>query len=225
MCSPKKGHVCAGENDVCRNACCGLHHSNKLRKRNDSMAKYVVKRTILAIITVILISAIHIFLQCTPFQAARLTAKKRCRPRFRRHWKKRYGLNEPVPVQYVNYMRRLVTELDFGVGLKTGRDVSTTIMTGMNVSAKLGLSAAAVAIVFGLVLGSVAALNRESSSTAWSCFLNACDLGPEFCFWQRCFCLCSPFSSAGCRRGPPRIQTMFCRLFRSLCIRWRISRV
>ena len=57
-------------------------------------------------------------------------------------------------------MRRLICELDFGVGLKTGRDVFTTIMTGMRVSAKLGLSAAAVAIVCGLVLGSVAALNR-----------------------------------------------------------------
>lgn len=123
------------------------------------MAKYVVKRTILAIITVILISAITFFAMYAvpggPFDS-----EKALSPAVQAALEERYGLNEPVPVQYVNYMRRLVTELDFGVGLKTGRDVFTTIMTGMNVSAKLGLSAAAVAIVFGLVLGSVAALNR-----------------------------------------------------------------
>lgn len=123
------------------------------------MAKYVVKRTILAIITVILISAITFFAMYAvpggPFDC-----EKALSPAVQAALEERYGLNEPVPVQYVNYMRRLVTELDFGVGLKTGRDVFTTIMTGMNVSAKLGLSAAAVAIVFGLVLGSVAALNR-----------------------------------------------------------------
>ena len=72
----------------------------------------------------------------------------------------RYGLDQPVPVQYVNYMSRLLFHHDFGVSLKTGRDVFETITTGMQVSAKLGLSAAAVAIAFGLVLGSVAALNR-----------------------------------------------------------------
>ena len=72
----------------------------------------------------------------------------------------RYGLDQPVPVQYVNYMSRLLFQADFGVSLKTGRDVFETITTGMQVSAKLGLSAAAVAIVFGVVLGSVAALNR-----------------------------------------------------------------
>ena len=123
------------------------------------MAKYVVKRTILAIITVILISAITFFaMYAVP--GGPVDSEKALSPAVQAALEERYGLNEPVPVQYVNYMRRLVTELDFGVGLKTGRDVFTTIMTGMNVSAKLGLSAAAVAIVFGLVLGSVAALNR-----------------------------------------------------------------
>ena len=72
----------------------------------------------------------------------------------------RYGLDQPIPVQYVNYMKQLLLHHDFGVSLKTGRDVFDTITTGMQVSAKLGLSAAAVAIAFGLVLGSVAALNR-----------------------------------------------------------------
>lgn len=123
------------------------------------MAKYIVKRTILAIITVILISAITFFTMYAvpggPFDS-----EKALSPAVQAALEERYGLNDPVPVQYINYMRRLVCELDFGVGLKTGRDVFSTIMTGMSVSAKLGLSAAVVAIVFGLILGSLAALNR-----------------------------------------------------------------
>ena len=82
------------------------------------MAKYVVKRTILAIITVILISAITFFAMYAvpggPFDS-----EKALSPAVQAALEERYGLNEPVPVQYVNYMRRLVTELDFGVGLKT----------------------------------------------------------------------------------------------------------
>lgn len=123
------------------------------------MVKYVVKRTILAVITIVIISAITFFTMYAvpggPFDG-----EKALSPAVKAALEERYGLNDPIPVQYVNYMRKLIFEQDFGVGLKTGRNVLDTIMTGMKVSAVLGLAAAGVAIVCGLVLGSVAALNR-----------------------------------------------------------------
>lgn len=123
------------------------------------MAKYVVKRVLLAILTIFIVSAITFF-SMYAIPGGPFSSEKALSPAVMAALEARYGLDQPVPVQYVNYMSRLLFHHDFGVSLKTGRDVFDTITTGMQVSAKLGLSAAAVAIAFGLVLGSVAALNR-----------------------------------------------------------------
>ena len=123
------------------------------------MAKYVVKRVLLAILTIFIVSAITFF-SMYAIPGGPFSSEKALSPAVMAALEARYGLDQPIPVQYVNYMKQLLLHHDFGVSLKTGRDVIGTIMTGMQVSAKLGLSAAAVAIAFGLVLGSVAALNR-----------------------------------------------------------------
>ena len=123
------------------------------------MAKYVVKRVLLAILTIFIVSAITFF-SMYAIPGGPFSSEKALSPAVLAALEARYGLDQPIPVQYVNYMSRLLFQHDFGVSLKTGRDVFETIMTGMQVSAKLGLAAAAVAIVFGVVLGSVAALNR-----------------------------------------------------------------
>lgn len=123
------------------------------------MAKYVVKRILLAILTIFIVSAITFFAMYA-IPGGPFSGEKALSPAVMAALEARYGLDQPVPVQYVNYMSKLLFEQDFGVSLKTGRDVLDTITTGLQVSAKLGLSAAAVAIVCGLVLGAVAALNR-----------------------------------------------------------------
>ena len=123
------------------------------------MAKYVVKRVLLAILTIFIVSAITFF-SMYAIPGGPFSSEKALSPAVMAALEARYGLDQPIPVQYVNYMKQLLLHHDFGVSLKTGRDVFETITTGMQVSAKLGLSAAAVAIVFGVVLGSVAALNR-----------------------------------------------------------------
>lgn len=123
------------------------------------MAKYVVKRVLLALLTILIVSAITFFAMYA-IPGGPFSSEKALSPAVMAALEARYGLDQPVPVQYVNYMRRLLFEQDFGVSLKTGRDVLETITTGMQVSGKLGLAAAAVAVVCGLALGSFAALNR-----------------------------------------------------------------
>ena len=119
----------------------------------------MVTRVLVAIPPIFTVRATPFFsMSATP--GGPFSAEKALSPAVLAALEARYGLDQPIPVQYVNYMSRLLFQHDFGVSLKTGRDVFETIMTGMQVSAKLGLAAAAVAIVFGVVLGSVAALNR-----------------------------------------------------------------
>lgn len=72
----------------------------------------------------------------------------------------RYGLDQPVGVQFVNYMKNALHGY-FGVSLKNGRSISQTIMESFAISAKIGGIAVVVALIFGLILGCVAALNRN----------------------------------------------------------------
>ena len=72
----------------------------------------------------------------------------------------RYGLDQPVLVQFKNYMVNLLHG-DFGISLTTGRDIGKTISESFVVSARIGGIAVIIALIFGIILGSVAALNRN----------------------------------------------------------------
>ena len=62
--------------------------------------------------------------------------------------------------QYVLYMNNLLHG-DWGVSLHSGRNIGTEISRKFAVSAKLGGVAAIVAIIIGVILGSIAALTRN----------------------------------------------------------------
>lgn len=72
----------------------------------------------------------------------------------------KYGLDQPVLIQYKNYMVNLL-QGDFGLSIKQrGRTVWQIITTGFPVSAKVGGLSISIALLIGVPLGSVAALKR-----------------------------------------------------------------
>lgn len=123
------------------------------------MAKYVIKRVFFAIITMFLICFITFFAMNAipggPFNGEKAKSKAVIKV-----LNERYNLDKPIMVQFGYYMKNLLHG-DLGVSLKTGRDVSQTIGESFAVSAKIGLIAVVIAIIFGIVLGSIAALNRN----------------------------------------------------------------
>ena len=123
------------------------------------MLKYVIKRVFFAIVTIIIVSAITFFVMELipggPFNKEKATS-----PEAQAALEERYNLDKPVGEQYLVYMNNLLHG-DWGVSLKTGRDIWTDISMKFSVSAKLGGVAALVAIIFGVVLGSIAALTRN----------------------------------------------------------------
>jgi oligopeptide transport system permease protein len=71
-----------------------------------------------------------------------------------------YGLNDPLPVQYVNFMKRLV-QGDFGKSLShDGRSVTEMLLEGFEASAFIGAQALVFGVLVGLLLGVGAALRR-----------------------------------------------------------------
>ena len=123
------------------------------------MTRYVLKRVLLAIVTIIIVSLITFFaMNAVP--GGPFNQEKAPSPQVKAVLEARYNLDKPVGEQYLLYMGNILKG-DWGVSLKTGREIADTLGPSFLVSAQLGVQAAIVAVIFGLVLGSVAALNRN----------------------------------------------------------------
>ncbi len=123
------------------------------------MARYILKRIGLAILTVFLICLLTFFLMNAipggPFNSEKALSKATIQA-----LNERYNLDKPVIVQFGLYMKNLLKG-DFGVSLKTGRDIKEIIGESFPISARLGLTAVIIALVAGTIFGSIAALMRN----------------------------------------------------------------
>ena len=128
---------------------------------NSKTLFYVLKRIGLAILTIWVVITITFFVMHAvpggPFVGEKATT-----PAVQAAMEAKYGLDKPVLEQYFTYLGDIVLRFDFGPSLKQrGRQVIDIIADGMKVSAKLGLIAAFGALVVGIVLGAVEALQRN----------------------------------------------------------------
>ena len=128
---------------------------------NSKTLFYILKRIGLAILTIWVVITITFFVMHAvpggPFVGEKATT-----PAVQAAMEAKYGLDKPVGEQYVTYLKDIVTKFDFGPSLKQrGRQVVDIIKDGMKVSAKLGVIAAFGAAIVGIILGAIAALQRN----------------------------------------------------------------
>ena len=126
---------------------------------NSKFAMYMLKRLGMAILTIFLVVLITFFtmhaIPASPFSSEKAKSDATIAA-----LEAKYGFDKPVPVQFVNYVWNI---LHFDFGLSTGwvgNTVFDLIKGGFSYSARIGFSAALIAIVFGVVLGAIAALKR-----------------------------------------------------------------
>lgn len=123
------------------------------------MARYIIKRIILAIVTVFIIAALTFFLMHAvpggPFNKEKALSEATMQA-----LNERYNLDKPVGEQFLLYVRELLKG-DFGVSLKNGREISDIFAESFPISCQIGLMAIALALVAGTILGSLAALKRN----------------------------------------------------------------
>ena len=122
---------------------------------------YILKRLGLAVLTVwVVITATFFIMHAVP--GVPFMSEKATSPAVTAQLEAKYGFDKPVWQQYLTYLKDIVTKFDFGPSTKQrGRQVIDIITDGLKVSAKLGIIAAAIALVVGVVLGAVAALRRN----------------------------------------------------------------
>ncbi|MEE0954336.1 MAG: ABC transporter permease [Eubacterium sp.] len=128
---------------------------------NPRTLKYIIKRIIFAVFTVWVVITLTFFIMHA-IPGGPFTSEKAVSAAVQKAMEEKYGLDKPLFVQYLTYLNDVV-HFRFGPSLKQrGQMVIDIIMNGMKVSAKLGLIAAGIATVIGTVLGSIAALRRNT---------------------------------------------------------------
>lgn len=123
------------------------------------MAKYIIKRILMALVTIFLICFITFFLMNAipggPFNKEKALSEATVQA-----LNERYNLDKPLFEQFILYMNGILHG-DFGVSLKNGREITDIIADSFPISLKLGLIAVFIALVCGTIFGSIAALMRN----------------------------------------------------------------
>ncbi len=132
--------------------------SGMLFMSNDT-GRYICKRVLLALLTVFIIAAITFFTM-NAIPGGPFSKEKAPSASVQAVLEERFHLDKPVIEQFELYLQGIM-QGDFGISTKTGRDISTTIFDKFSISATLGGWAVITALAFGLVFGSIAALNRN----------------------------------------------------------------
>lgn len=144
------------------------------------MAKYIVKRILMAVITVFAVASLTFFLM-NMVPGGPFMSEKAVSPQAQAALEAKFGLDKPLGEQYVTYMKDLLHG-DFGLSVKQrGRTVNQIIATKFPVSARLGGMAIITAVFIGVPLGSIAAFRRGKLADNIIIFFSTCGIAvPSF---------------------------------------------
>lgn len=77
------------------------------------------------------------------------------------YYAERYGFDKPIAEQYINYLAALL-QGDFGISLSDETPALELVLDVLPATLQLGFTALVFSLVFGILLGTIAALNRNS---------------------------------------------------------------
>lgn len=125
------------------------------------MGKYLAKRILFMFLTLFIIASLTFFLMKiipgTPFASA-----AKLPPAQLEIMKAKYGLDQPVPVQYAKYMGNLL-QGDLGISFQFNNTPVTDLMIKrLGPSMQLGAQAMLLGTIVGIVLGIFAALRQNT---------------------------------------------------------------
>ena len=123
------------------------------------MAKYIIKRVAMGIFSIFIVATVTFFVM-NLVPGGPFVAEKSISAAAQQALAEKYGLDKPLGVQYVNYMKSLLHG-DLGLSLRQrGRTVNQIIASKLPVSCRLAGIAVVVALCVGIPLGCISAYNR-----------------------------------------------------------------
>lgn len=126
------------------------------------MIRYVVRR-LLASIPVLfgVVGIVFVLARIIPGDPCRSALGERATDEICAAFIARYGLDQPIPVQFVHYVGQILTG-DLGTSIQRSRPVMDILMERLPVTMELTLFALLFSSVGGILLGLVAAYRRNS---------------------------------------------------------------
>lgn len=125
------------------------------------MTRYILSRLLRSIATMwVVVTIVFVVLRLSGDPAQALLPDD-ATPEQLETFRRRYGLDQPIPVQYVRYFANLF-EGNFGVSLSERRPVVELIAARIGPTLKLGLVATLIALTIGIPAGILAALRHNS---------------------------------------------------------------
>jgi peptide/nickel transport system permease protein len=126
------------------------------------MLRFVLRRLLLSIPVLFgIIFAVFALARLLPGDPCIVALGERANPAACADFRVRYGLDEPIPVQFGIYLSDLAKG-DLGTSIRFGRPVSEMLIERMPVTIELTLMALLFAVLLGIPLGVLAASRRNS---------------------------------------------------------------
>lgn len=134
------------------------------------MLKFAAKRLLYMVITLFIVITATFFLMKlmpgSPYNDEKLS------PEQKQIVNEKYGLNDPVGVQYLNYMKN-VAKGDFGNSFQyDNKSVTGLILPRLGPSAEIGSYAMILGVIVGILLGVMAAVRQNSWLDYFATFLS-----------------------------------------------------
>lgn len=146
------------------------------------MVRYTIQRIVYMIITLLIIATATFFLMKL-LPGSPLQNTERLTPEQQQIILEKYGLNDPLPEQYVNYMVGLAKG-DLGLSFQyDNRPVTQIVGDRIGPSALLGFQAMVLGTFLGLLIGIIAAIKHNTWLDYGSTFLAVLGISiPSFVF-------------------------------------------
>jgi peptide/nickel transport system permease protein len=126
------------------------------------MTRYLIRRLLWMAITLFGVSLVtFVLIFAGPVDPARALVGEKSQAATIEALRKELGLDQPVYVQYVRYMGRLLRG-DLGESFYFNRPVAKALAEKVPATAKLGLFTALLIVLFGIPLGAVAAVKSST---------------------------------------------------------------
>jgi peptide/nickel transport system permease protein len=126
------------------------------------VTRFIVRRLLMSIPVLLgVVILVFILARLIPGDPCRAALGERATDVICDAFRVRYGLNQPIPVQFLTYMGNIATG-DLGDSIRFARPVSQILVERGPVTVELTVYALVFAAVFGILLGRLSAVRRNS---------------------------------------------------------------
>ncbi|MBY6153788.1 ABC transporter permease [Vannielia litorea] len=125
------------------------------------MIRYIIRRLLVAIPTLLaMLTMVFVLVRLVPGDAAVAMLGDQASEQALQALRERLGLDQPIFVQYLSFLGDMLRG-DFGTSMSSGRTVLSEVWTVLPYTLELTAAAMVIGVLFGLPLGTAAALYRN----------------------------------------------------------------